>query len=104
MTWNGIGKLFMAAVVVLGLSVAGALMVGCTRSDSAAVDNAGGQAAGAARQGVVYTCPMHPEVVSDQPGKCPICGMNLVEKQKTAATMNQDEKMEHMNMEGGGAH
>ncbi|KKN34754.1 hypothetical protein LCGC14_0790480 [marine sediment metagenome] len=25
-----------------------------------------------------YTCPMHPEVVSDEPGKCPKCGMNLV--------------------------
>uniref|UniRef100_UPI00374DE328 heavy metal translocating P-type ATPase n=1 Tax=Membranihabitans marinus TaxID=1227546 RepID=UPI00374DE328 len=25
-----------------------------------------------------YTCPMHPEVISDQPGECPICGMDLV--------------------------
>ena len=25
-----------------------------------------------------YTCPMHPEVVSDQPGECPECGMDLV--------------------------
>ncbi len=24
-----------------------------------------------------YTCPMHPDVVSDRPGKCPKCGMNL---------------------------
>ena len=27
--------------------------------------------------GVTYTCPMHPEVVSQEPGKCPQCGMNL---------------------------
>ncbi len=27
-----------------------------------------------------YTCTMHPEVVSDQPGKCPKCGMTLVVK------------------------
>jgi hypothetical protein len=26
-----------------------------------------------------YTCPMHPEIISDQPGKCPKCGMDLVE-------------------------
>ena len=27
-----------------------------------------------------YTCPMHPEVISDKPGKCPKCGMDLVLK------------------------
>jgi hypothetical protein len=27
-----------------------------------------------------YTCVMHPEVVSDKPGKCPKCGMELVPK------------------------
>jgi hypothetical protein len=26
----------------------------------------------------LYTCPMHPDVVSDKPGQCPKCGMNLV--------------------------
>jgi membrane fusion protein, copper/silver efflux system len=25
-----------------------------------------------------YTCPMHPEIHNDKPGKCPICGMDLV--------------------------
>lgn len=28
-----------------------------------------------------YTCPMHPEVVKSQPGKCPKCGMQLVKKE-----------------------
>lgn len=27
--------------------------------------------------GTVYTCPMHPEIVSEVPGDCPICGMAL---------------------------
>jgi len=27
-----------------------------------------------------FTCPMHPEVVSTAPGRCPKCGMTLVEK------------------------
>jgi len=26
----------------------------------------------------VYTCPMHADVTSDKPGKCPKCGMTLV--------------------------
>jgi hypothetical protein len=26
----------------------------------------------------IYTCPMHPQVKSDKPGSCPVCGMNLV--------------------------
>ncbi len=29
---------------------------------------------------MTYTCPMHPEVTSDKAGKCPKCGMDLVEK------------------------
>jgi Cu(I)/Ag(I) efflux system membrane fusion protein len=29
----------------------------------------------------IYTCPMHPEVISDKPGKCPICEMKLVKKE-----------------------
>jgi Cu2+-exporting ATPase len=28
--------------------------------------------------GLQFTCPMHPEIVKDEPGSCPICGMDLV--------------------------
>jgi Cu(I)/Ag(I) efflux system membrane fusion protein len=31
-----------------------------------------------------YVCPMHPQIVRDEPGSCPICGMALVEKQVSA--------------------
>lgn len=30
-----------------------------------------------------YTCPMHPQIVQDEPGKCPLCGMSLVPLSKT---------------------
>lgn len=33
-----------------------------------------------------YTCPMHPEVTSDQPGQCPKCGMDLVKKEDNTHT------------------
>ena len=68
-----------------------ALVFGCSRSASTP---------GAAK----YHCPMHPTVVSDKPGDCPICGMKLVPmddgKQQSAApkkktmyrsTMNANE-------------
>ena len=29
----------------------------------------------------IYTCPHHPEVVSDNPGRCPKCDMKLVKKE-----------------------
>ena len=31
-------------------------------------------------QNEVYTCSMHPQIIRDKPGNCPICGMNLVKK------------------------
>jgi len=30
----------------------------------------------------IYTCSMHSEIIRDKPGKCPICGMDLVKKGK----------------------
>jgi len=41
---------------------------------------ASGEAAGI----IQYTCVMHPEVISDKPGKCPKCGMDLVPKESAA--------------------
>src|SRR5208283_708460 len=28
----------------------------------------------------IYYCPMHPKILYDHPGRCPICGMDLVKK------------------------
>lgn len=44
----------------------------------------------------IYTCPMHPEVRSDSPGKCPKCGMQLIRVagDKKGATTQQAHKHE----------
>ncbi len=44
----------------------------------------------AERGPVKYTCPMHPEIVRDGPGSCPICGMAL-----EAMTVSADEDEDH---------
>jgi len=33
-----------------------------------------------------YVCPMHPQVTSDEPGRCPICGMDLVPRKSESGT------------------
>lgn len=48
----------------------------------------------AAQSKSTYTCPMHPEVISDKPGKCPKCGMELVEKESHQHNAVEDSKEE----------
>ncbi|MEO7989283.1 MAG: heavy metal-binding domain-containing protein [Chryseolinea sp.] len=39
-----------------------------------------------------YTCPMHPEIVKDAPGKCPLCGMTLVPIAKTDEAIHESHQ------------
>ena len=38
---------------------------------------------------VQYTCPMHPEVMMDEVGKCPKCGMDLTKSTKEQMKMDE---------------
>ncbi|MEJ7841403.1 MAG: heavy metal-binding domain-containing protein [Rubrobacter sp.] len=42
----------------------------------------------AVRSRTEYVCPMHPEVVLDEPGSCPICGMDLVPREAAMGGMD----------------
>jgi Cu(I)/Ag(I) efflux system membrane fusion protein len=61
--------LVLAAVIPASLAATAGYLVG---SKAHGAPEAGGQ------QKAQYQCPMHPTIVQDHPGDCPICGMKLV--------------------------
>ena len=64
------------ALMTLVLGAVIPALTGCKTSELAANGS----------QTVKYTCPMHPEVVRDTPGNCPICGLTLVETVNTVSS------------------
>ena len=48
-----------------------------------------------AKPGQKYTCPMHPEIVRDGPGSCPICGMAL---EPVTVSLEDEENPELVDM------
>lgn len=71
--WNNKWRYATWGVLVL------ALLAGCKGKAHGPAGQAPAQpeATAAAQR---YTCPMHPQIVRDAPGQCPICGMDLVPK------------------------
>ncbi|MGH7940418.1 MAG: efflux RND transporter periplasmic adaptor subunit [Limisphaerales bacterium] len=58
---------------------AGFFLVSCSKKETAAGKNS---------NVLYYTCTMHPSVHSETPGKCPICGMDLVPVYKASSATN----------------
>jgi Cu(I)/Ag(I) efflux system membrane fusion protein len=71
-----------AVLAALGL-ILFATLGGCSREPASEPVAAAGDDTTAEHavkhENPTYRCPMHPDVVRDEPGKCPICGMELVE-------------------------
>jgi len=69
----------LVLLIALLFLAAGLLFTACDRNDSASAKS---------KERTMYTCGMHPQVVQDHPGNCPICGMKLtpVRKQGAPAT------------------
>jgi len=67
----GAGTLVVVLVAGLGLGGGAAYLLSRGEPDH-------GPSAASTEAKTRYTCPMHPTIVSDHPGDCPICGMALV--------------------------
>src|SRR5690349_11240098 len=70
-------------VIIAIAAVGGAFFVGRSSSQR---DAAGGQASKEGK--TLYTCGMHPQVIQDKPGNCPICGMKLNSVRKQGGAVN----------------
>src|SRR6185437_15635094 len=83
---SSIKKARPAALFVTALAVvagAGLWLAGCGRAE--------GPAASADGTKTLYTCGMHPQVIQDKPGNCPICGMKLTPIRKQPAERGSAE-------------
>ena len=82
--------LLILAVLIVGIFF-GWLFFHHTSDENSAAE-ATGQAA--AENKTIWTCSMHPQIRMDHPGKCPICGMDLIplaDEQNAEATIATDE-------------
>ncbi|MFO8112441.1 MAG: efflux RND transporter periplasmic adaptor subunit [Desulfosalsimonadaceae bacterium] len=87
-----------AALVLAGLLAGYLLFSGGApphdRENGATAEHAGHQDTGEENGGIEYwTCSMHPSVRADEPGDCPICGMDLI-----PAYEEEDEKEDAFTM------
>lgn len=70
-------------------------MLGMGRGESGSADRPSGSSA----SGQLWTCGMHPQVIQDHPGDCPICHMKLTPLQVDAETAGADQTDEHAHAE-----
>ena len=68
---------FILFIALLAMITAGAISCG---------KNSGPETANAPEAKTLYTCGMHPQIIQDHPGNCPICGMKLTPIRKQTAT------------------
>jgi membrane fusion protein, copper/silver efflux system len=77
---------------ILVISALAAVLLSCSQEKQQSEHTAHDHAKEAAAA-VQYTCPMHPNVIQNGPGKCPVCGMDLVKKTNATSSAGTNDLM-----------
>ena len=73
-------KFFYSKILVVGLIFAGSTVASLNAQTTTTTTKQTTTKTTTKPVAKKYTCPEHPDVVMSKPGKCPKCGMALVEK------------------------
>ena len=80
---NSKSKITTFIILLVITTGVGLFAVGCSRSAD--------KNAAAPQTKTLYTCGMHPQIIQDHPGNCPICGMKLTPVRKQDANAGAAE-------------
>jgi len=81
--------IFLTFLATLAIGSAGAYFLGWLNFSQST-----SQPAAVEAEDTLYTCGMHPQILQEAPGNCPICGMKLVPKRKAKADASASGKRE----------
>ncbi len=84
--------LLLGAVLVVGIIIGATIIYFLTSGDSS--KNSGAAIASAEGEKQLYSCGMHPDVIQEEPGNCPICGMKLTPIKGSGSTGSAKAKKE----------
>jgi Cu(I)/Ag(I) efflux system membrane fusion protein len=76
MKWNFMNYKIIAVLLTTGFSI---LIFSCHTPEKHPAEQT--------KLKEIWTCSMHPEIIRDGPGSCPICGMDLVKKEEKSVAL-----------------
>jgi len=84
--------ILLVAVLLVGIIIGGIVIYFLTSGDAA--KKSGEAMASIEGEKQLYSCGMHPDVIQEEPGNCPICGMKLTPIKGSGGSGSADAKKE----------
>ncbi|MCB9290729.1 MAG: efflux RND transporter periplasmic adaptor subunit [Lewinellaceae bacterium] len=82
-------KIFLSIIITAVISLgAGYLLFGGKTAEPAGQEEGHQHPAAAEQEAEIWTCSMHPQIRQNEPGNCPICGMELIPLSEASSSNN----------------